>query len=88
MEWEQVLDKWGIGLGLVLVLGTYLRTVIRWIKGLVTQDLRDLSEQLSHTRAEVQRLRTDVARLDTYLRAKIDNDFRMDRLDKSDRDNF
>ena len=88
MEWEQVLDKWGIGLGLVLVLGTYLRTVIRWIKGLVTQDLRDLSEQLSHTRAAVQRLRTDVARLDTYLRAKIDNDFRMDRLDKSDRDNF
>tara|TARA_Y100000310_G_C20313049_1_gene637129 strand:- start:232 stop:498 length:267 start_codon:yes stop_codon:yes gene_type:complete len=88
MEWEQVLDKWGIGLGLVLVLGTYLRTIIRWIKGLVTQDLRDLADQLSHTRAEVQRLRTDVARLDTYLRAKIDNDFRMDRLDKSDRDNF
>ena len=88
MEWEQVLDKWGIGLGLVLVLGTYLRTIIRWIKGLVTRDLRDLADQLSHTRAEVQRLRTDVARLDTYLRAKIDNDFRLDRLDKADRDNF
>jgi len=85
MEWEQILDKWGIGLGLVLVLGTYLRTIIRWIKGLVNQDLRDIADQLSHTRAEVQNLRTEIARLDTYLRAKIDQDIRVDHLGKSDR---
>ena len=82
MEWEAILDKWGIGLGLLIVLGGYLRTIIRWIKGLVTQDLRDLSEQLSHTRAEVQRLRTDIARLDTYCRAKIDGELNLDRVTK------
>jgi len=80
MEWESILDKWGIGLGLLIVLGGYLRTIIRWIKSLVTQDLRDLGEQLSQTRAEVQKLRTDMARLDTYLRAKIDNDLNLDRM--------
>jgi len=82
MEWEAILDKWGIGLGLLIVLGGYLRTIIRWIKGLVTQDLRDLSDQLSHTRAEVQRLRTDIARLDTYCRAKIDGELNLDRVTK------
>ena len=80
MEWEAVLDKWGIGLGLMIVLGGYLRTIIRWIKGLVTQDLRDLGEQLSHTRSEVQKLRIDIARLDTYCRAKIDGDLNLDRM--------
>jgi len=82
MEWESILDKWGIGLGLLIVLGGYLRTIIRWIKNLVTQDLRDLGEQLSQTRAEVQKLRTDMARLDTYLRAKIDGDLNLDRMGK------
>ena len=82
MEWEAVLDKWGIGLGLMIVLGGYLRTIIRWIKGLVTQDLRDLGEQLSHTRSEVQKLRTDIARLDTYCRAKIDGDLNLDRMSR------
>jgi hypothetical protein len=82
MEWESILDKWGIGLGLLIVLGGYLRTIIRWIKGLVTQDLRDLGEQLSQTRAEVLKLRTDMARLDTYLRAKIDGDLNLDRMGK------
>ena len=78
MDWEAVLDKWGIGLGLMIVLGSYLRTIIKWIKGLVTEDLKGLREQLSVTRAEVQKLRTDIARLDTYLRAKIDGDLRLD----------
>ena len=82
MEWEAVLDKWGIGLGLMIVLGGYLRTIIRWIKSLVTQDLRDLGEQLSHTRSEVQKLRTDIARLDTYCRAKIDGDLNLDRMSR------
>tara|TARA_Y100000310_G_C20082109_1_gene534324 strand:+ start:188 stop:454 length:267 start_codon:yes stop_codon:yes gene_type:complete len=80
MDWEGVLDKWGIGLGLLLVLGGYLRTIIKWIKGLVTQDLRDLWENLAATRCEVQKLRTDIARLDTYMRAKVDGDINLDKL--------
>ena len=80
MDWEGVLDKWGIGLGLLLVLGGYLRTIIKWIKGLVTQDLRDIWENLSSTRGEVQKLRTDIARLDTYMRAKVDGDINLDKL--------
>tara|TARA_R110000824_G_scaffold96852_4_gene231596 strand:- start:496 stop:765 length:270 start_codon:yes stop_codon:yes gene_type:complete len=89
MDWEAILDKWGIGLGLLLVLGGYLRTIIRWIKGLVTTDLVNLGEQLSQTRAELSRLRTDVARLDTYLRAKIDGDLNLDRVsNKKHREDF
>ena len=89
MDWEGILDKWGIGLGLLIVLGGYLRTIIRWIKGLVTADLVDLGEQLSQTKAEVQKLRTDMARLDTYLRAKIDGDLNLDRVSgKKDHSDF
>lgn len=80
LDWEGVLDKWGIGLGLLIVLGGYLRTIIKWIKGLVTQDIRDLGDQLACTRGEVQKLRTDIARLDTYLRAKVDGDLNLERL--------
>jgi len=80
MDWEGVLDKWGIGLGLLIVLGGYLRTIIKWIKALVTQDLRDIREHLAATRGEVQNLRTDIARLDTYMRAKVDGDLNLDKL--------
>ena len=76
-----MLDKWGIGLGLLIVLGGYLRTIIKWIKGLVTQDLRDLAEGLGNARGEVQKLRTDIARLDTYLRAKVDGEIRLENFE-------
>jgi hypothetical protein len=85
VNWEAILDKWGIGLGLLIVLGGYLRTIIKWIKGLVTEDLRTLAESQAMTRQEVQKLRTDIARLDTYLRAKIDGELNLDRMEKKNK---